>query len=275
MSGKVSTPPQAALDIGPAHHPPSLYGKSSDIESINTYDPGSSVKSPLTPPMESPPYSASSMVANDSSAQTEDEVVKERNEAIRRTSDLREQLEMETARSAILKKERDDAILCALAMEVKVWGLEKGELGAARQCWQKHHQLRELAIKLGEVSAGDKLGLAQFERDHAITREVESAAQNNKAEEARDKALELSSELGSQIKQLLRELHEAHKLVSRTLSQKEKVEKERDEAREGILERLEDLKRMAERHVKEKEKKKKPLGFLGAVGTIINTSNWE
>ncbi|KAA8570579.1 hypothetical protein EYC84_002839 [Monilinia fructicola] len=252
MSGKVSTPPQAALDIGPAHHPPSLYGKSSDIESINTYDPGSSVKSPLTPPMESPPYSASSMVANDSSAQTEDEVVKERNEAIRRTSDLREQLEMETARSAILKKERDDAILCALAME-----------------------LRELAIKLGEVSAGDKLGLAQFERDHAITREVESAAQNNKAEEARDKALELSSELGSQIKQLLRELHEAHKLVSRTLSQKEKVEKERDEAREGILERLEDLKRMAERHVKEKEKKKKPLGFLGAVGTIINTSNWE
>ncbi|KAB8299299.1 hypothetical protein EYC80_001375 [Monilinia laxa] len=274
-SRKVSTQSKTTLNIGPVHHPPSFYSKSSDLESPNKYEPGFPVKSPLMPPIESAPDSASSTMVNDSSAKTEDNVMKERNEAIRRTSDLREQLEMEKVRSATLKEERDDAIIRALAMEVKVWGLEKEELGAARQCWQTRHQLRELAIKLGEVSAGDKLALVQTERNQAITREMESLAQKNKAEEARDKALELLLELGSQIKQLLKELSDAHKLASRTLSQKKKVERERDEACECTFERLEDLIKMVEMHEKEKERKEKSWGFLGAVGTIFNLPNWE
>ncbi|KAI9642181.1 hypothetical protein NHQ30_008983 [Ciborinia camelliae] len=264
-------PANITVDIGPVYHLRSLYWKSWDLESPDRSESGSRVESPAMSPIETPPASparsTTSNMSNQGSTQSEDEVMKEiddtiqeidgalddavqemddalcqmggaLDDAVQRTSDLREQLEMEKARSATLKKERDDAVLHSshlqkqLEMEKVVGKAMKGR-DDDTICYFMHANREGGKLE-------KRLLVMQAERDRAVQRKLESLAQVKQAEKEKDEAVKLSLETMDALEKRVKENEESQRLASRSLEQT-------NEARRLALESLEQIKQVQKR----------------------------
>ncbi|APA09188.1 hypothetical protein SS1G_03096 [Sclerotinia sclerotiorum 1980 UF-70] len=243
---KLSAPSSISVDIGPAYHPRFLQKKSWEIELPEESESGSTNESsnisPLVSPLTSPAGSMNSTVSSQGSSQRDDESIKEIDEATQRKSDLREQLEMEIAKSSALKKERDDAVLSATDLKTKFDIVEKEKDDAEKQLLKTRHQISKMEKRRNGIFWGEQLTLVQAERDQAITRESESLELKKQAVKERDDALELVTRICDFQKERLQEINEARKIALKRLKETEQAEKERDDAQRLAAERLEQTK---------------------------------
>ncbi|CAD6445736.1 f47eab3c-2ea7-4ddd-be1b-b1276e819ad3-CDS [Sclerotinia trifoliorum] len=235
---KLSAPCSISFDIGPAYYPRFLQKKSWEIESPEESESGSThepsnispIVSPLVSPLTSSAESMTCTVSNQGPSQRDDESITEIDEATQRKSDLREQLEMERAKSSALKKERDDAVLCATDLKTKFDIVEKEKDDAEKQLCKTRQEISMLEKRRNGIFWGEKSALVQAERDQAITRESDSLELKQKAEKERDDALELVTRVYEFQKETLEERNEARRIALKRLKETEQAEKERDEA---------------------------------------------
>ncbi|KAF7870150.1 uncharacterized protein EAF02_009340 [Botrytis sinoallii] len=246
-AGSASSP--ISFDIGPAYHPRFNHRNSWELESPKISEPNSPIEPFLASPIESRPSSpvgsTGSMVTHTSS-QTDDsstesgdaaprneDLIKERDEATERCSNLLEQLLMEKSKSLILEKERDDAILSAAETKTKYEIIEKENDDTKRKLWEMRYQLTKLEKRKTGIFVGEKIALVQAERDQAILQ-----AEAKAGGEGKDEGKQLIVEVAEWQNEKVEEINEARRVAAKRSEDMELAERERDEALQLASERL-------------------------------------